>query len=70
MMTVQKAGDRYLVTLGSAVFERVGEVALGECDGMRYEQVGELHKFIQTGRSCSLRSARVNLKKMRQESFA
>jgi len=70
MMTVQKVEDIAVITNGRALFERCAEVAVGECDGVRYEQVGELSKFTQLCRSHSLRVARVTLKKMRQEAFA
>lgn len=70
MMNVQKVGDIAIVQLGFAMFERAGEVAFGECDGMRYEQVGSIRKFSQFCVSRSLRIARVNLKKMRLEAFA
>ena len=69
-MDIYKSGDIAIVQIGSALFERTGEVALGECDGMRYEQVGDIRKFSQFLTSKSRRIARVNLKKMRQEAFA
>lgn len=69
-MDVHKVGDIAIVQLGLALFERAGDIAYGECDGMRYEQVGDIRRFSQFCISRSRRLARVNLKKMRQEAFA
>jgi hypothetical protein len=68
-MDVQKAGDVVAIRSGFALFERVGDIAVGECSGVRYEQVGELNKFTQFCRSPSLRYARVALKIMREAAF-
>jgi hypothetical protein len=68
-MDVQRAGDIVVVRSGFAFFERVAAVAVGECSGVRYAQIGELNKFTQFCRSPSLRYARVALKIMREAAF-
>lgn len=69
-MHIQRAPEITVITHRGGVFERAGEVAIGEFDGCRFEQVGDIHKFSQAGKSRSLRIARVNLKTMRLEAFA
>lgn len=69
-MQIQKEGEIALITDPRGIFERVDQVAFGEFDGARYEEVGDLHKFSQFAKSKSLRIARVMLKTMRREAFA
>lgn len=69
-MNIQKASDIAVITAPNALFERTGDIAIGEAGGCRYEQVGDLHKFSQFAKSKSLRAARVMLKKMRREAFS
>lgn len=68
-MQIQRAPDIAVITHKGGIFERVGDVACGEFGGVRYEQVGEMHKFSQSAKSKSLRIARVILKTMRLEAF-
>jgi hypothetical protein len=69
-MQIQKSGEIALITDHRGIFERVDQVAFGEFDGARYEEVGDLHKISQFAKSKSLRIARVMLKTMRREAFA
>lgn len=69
-MQIQRAQDIAVITHKGGLFERVGEVACGEFDCCKFEQVGDIHKFSQTGKSKSLRISRVTLKTMRREAFA
>ena len=69
-MHIQRSPEIAVINHKGGLFERVGEVACGEFDGCRFEQVGDIHKFSQAGKSKSLRIARVTLKTMRREAFA